>query len=68
MVSYETQLEIEQAALALVHSSSVAVLTGAGVSASVADGVKRAREAVAAGRAQAKLEQFVVFTQKLKAA
>jgi len=33
MVSYETQLEIEQAALALVHSSSVAVLTGAGVSA-----------------------------------
>jgi anthranilate phosphoribosyltransferase len=36
------------------------------VAGSVADGVKRAREAVASGAAQAKLEQFVTVTQKLK--
>ena len=45
-----------------------AALYCAGVSASVAEGVKRAREAVAAGRAQAKLEQFVAVTQMLKTA
>jgi anthranilate phosphoribosyltransferase len=44
-----------------------AALYCAGVAASVVEGVKRAREAVAAGRAQAKLEQFVAMTQKLKA-
>ena len=43
-----------------------AALYCAGVAASVADGVKRAREAVASGAAQRKLEQFVAVTQKLK--
>jgi anthranilate phosphoribosyltransferase len=45
-----------------------AALHCAGVAGSVADGVKRAREAVASGKAKAKLEQFVAVTQKLKAA
>ena len=43
-----------------------AALYCAGVAGSVADGVRRAREVVAAGAAQAKLEQFVAVTQKLK--
>ncbi|MFL6629924.1 MAG: anthranilate phosphoribosyltransferase [Vitreoscilla sp.] len=43
-----------------------AALYCAGVAASVAEGVKRAREAVASGAAQAKLDQFVAVTQKLK--
>jgi anthranilate phosphoribosyltransferase len=38
----------------------------AGVVPSIADGVKRAREAVASGKALAKLSQFVAVTQKLK--
>ncbi|MED5620559.1 anthranilate phosphoribosyltransferase [Ideonella sp. BN130291] len=40
----------------------------AGVAASIAEGVKRARDAVASGKALAKLSQFVAVTQKLKAA
>ncbi|HEY9028837.1 MAG TPA: anthranilate phosphoribosyltransferase [Burkholderiaceae bacterium] len=43
-----------------------AALYCAGVAGSVADGVKRAREVVASGAAQAKLEQFVNVTQKLR--
>jgi len=43
-----------------------AALYCAGIAASVAEGVKRAREAVAGGAAQAKLDQFVAVTQKLK--
>ena len=43
-----------------------AALYCAGVAASVTEGVKRAREAVASGAAQAKLEQFVGVTRKLK--
>jgi len=43
-----------------------AALYCAGVADSVADGVKRARAAVASGAAQAKLAQFVDVTQKLK--
>jgi anthranilate phosphoribosyltransferase len=44
-----------------------AALYCAGVASSVADGVKRAREAVASGRAMAKLSQFVSVSQKFKA-
>ena len=40
----------------------------AGVAASIAEGVRRAREAIASGKALAKLSQFVAMTQKLKAA
>jgi anthranilate phosphoribosyltransferase len=43
-----------------------AALYCAGVAASIADGVKRAREVVASGAAQAKLDQFVALTRKLK--
>ena len=44
-----------------------AALYCAGVAASVGDGVRRAREAVASGRALAKLSQFVSATQRLGA-
>ena len=43
-----------------------AALYCAGVAGTVAEGVRRAREVVAAGAAQAKLDQFVAVTQKLK--
>jgi anthranilate phosphoribosyltransferase len=43
-------------------------LYASGVASSIADGVKRAREAVASGKALAKLSQFVAVTQKFKAA
>ena len=44
-----------------------AALYCAGVAASVADGVRRAREAVASGAALAKLSQFVSVTNRLRA-
>ena len=50
----------------IVLLNAGAALYCAGVAGSVADGVKRAREAVASGAAQSKLEQFVAVTQKLK--
>ncbi|MBC7666745.1 MAG: anthranilate phosphoribosyltransferase [Caulobacter sp.] len=50
----------------IVLLNAGAALYCAGVAASVAEGVKRAREAVASGAAQAKLEQFVAVTQRLK--
>jgi anthranilate phosphoribosyltransferase len=50
----------------IVLLNAGAALYCAGVAGSVAEGVKRAREAVASGAAQAKLEQFVAVTQKLK--
>jgi len=45
-----------------------AALYCADVASSVADGVKRAREAVASGKAAAKLEQFVAVTNKFRPA
>ena len=45
-----------------------AALYCAGVAAGVAEGVKRAREAVASGRAMAKLSQFVACTQRFRPA
>jgi anthranilate phosphoribosyltransferase len=45
-----------------------AALYCADVAPSVAEGVKLAREAVASGRAMAKLSAFVAVTQRLKAA
>jgi len=50
----------------IVLLNAGAALYCAGVAGSVAEGVKRARESVASGAAQAKLEQFVAVTQKLK--
>jgi anthranilate phosphoribosyltransferase len=45
-----------------------AALYCAGVASSVADGVGRAREAVASGAAQARLDRFVAVTRRLKGA
>jgi anthranilate phosphoribosyltransferase len=50
----------------IVLLNAGAALYCAGIAASVGEGVKRAREAVASGAAQAKLDQFVAVTQKLK--
>jgi anthranilate phosphoribosyltransferase len=52
----------------IVLLNAGAALYCAGVAASVTEGVKRAREAVASGAAKAKLEQFVAVTQRLKPA
>jgi len=52
----------------IVLLNAGAALHCAGVAASVADGVKRAREAVASGKAAAKLSQFVAVSNKFKAA
>jgi anthranilate phosphoribosyltransferase len=52
----------------IVLLNAGAALYCAGVAASVAEGVKRAREAVASGKALSKLSQFVSATQKFKVA
>jgi anthranilate phosphoribosyltransferase len=52
----------------IVLLNAGAALYCAGVAASIAEGVRQAREAVASGKAAAKLEQFVQFTNRLKAA
>ncbi len=50
----------------IVLLNAGAALYCAGVAASVTEGVKRSREAVASGAALAKLSQFVAMTQKFK--
>ncbi|MBP6902063.1 MAG: anthranilate phosphoribosyltransferase [Burkholderiaceae bacterium] len=52
----------------IVLLNAGAALYTAGVAASIAEGVKRAREAVASGAAAAKLSQFVAVTQRFKTA
>lgn len=52
----------------IVLLNAGAALYCAGVAASVAEGVKRAREAVASGRAMAKLSQFVHATNRWRPA
>jgi anthranilate phosphoribosyltransferase len=52
----------------IVLLNAGAALYAAGVASSVADGVKRAREAVASGAAMAKLSQFVSVTNRYRAA
>jgi anthranilate phosphoribosyltransferase len=52
----------------IVLLNAGAALYCAGVAASVSEGVKRAREAVASGAAAAKLSRFVAVSQRLKAA
>ncbi len=51
----------------IVLLNAGAALYCAGVAASVAEGVKRAREAVASGAAAAKLSQFVAVSNRFKA-
>jgi anthranilate phosphoribosyltransferase len=50
----------------IVLLNAASALYASGVSASVAEGVAAAREAVASGRATAKLAQFIATTQSLK--
>jgi len=50
----------------IVLLNAGAALYCAGVAESIADGVKRAREAVASGEAMAKLSQFVAVSHQLK--
>jgi anthranilate phosphoribosyltransferase len=50
----------------IVLLNAGAALYCAGVAADVSEGVKRAREAVASGKALAKLSQFVACTQRFK--
>ena len=52
----------------IVLLNAGAALYCSGVAGTVADGVKRAREAVASGKALAKLSQFVAMTQKFRPA
>ncbi len=50
----------------IVLLNAAGALYCAGVASSIAEGVKRARDAVASGKALAKLSQFVAVTQKFK--
>jgi anthranilate phosphoribosyltransferase len=50
----------------IVTLNAGAALYTANLAASVADGIARAREAIASGAARAKLEQFVACTQRFK--
>jgi anthranilate phosphoribosyltransferase len=52
----------------IVLLNAGAALYCANVTSSVAEGVKRAREAVASGAAQAKLSQFVAATNRFRPA
>ena len=51
----------------IVSLNAGAALYAAGVASSIADGVKRAQQALASGAALAKLREFVAYTQKLAA-
>jgi anthranilate phosphoribosyltransferase len=50
----------------IVTLNAGAALYTANIAASVADGIARAREAIASGAARAKLDQFVAYTQRFK--
>jgi len=52
------------AARDIVILNAGAALYAANVAASIKEGIALAREAIASGAAQKKLEQFVTFTQK----
>ena len=52
----------------IVALNAGAALYVAGVAGSIADGISRAREAIASGAAHAKLDEFVAATQRLAAA
>jgi anthranilate phosphoribosyltransferase len=50
----------------IVTLNAGAALYTANIAGSVADGIARAREAIASGAARAKLDQFVAYTQRFK--
>jgi anthranilate phosphoribosyltransferase len=51
----------------IVMLNSGAALYTAGLAASIAEGVAKARESIASGAARARLDQFIKTTQRLKA-
>jgi anthranilate phosphoribosyltransferase len=51
----------------IVALNSGAALYAAGVVESIAQGIERAREALASGAARAKLDEFVALTRRLAA-
>jgi anthranilate phosphoribosyltransferase len=52
----------------IVALNSGAALYAAGVAESIADGIERARTALASGAARAKLDEFVALTRELAGA
>jgi anthranilate phosphoribosyltransferase len=50
----------------IVTLNAGAALYTANIAGSVAEGIARAREAIASGAARAKLDQFVAYTQRFK--
>ena len=54
--------------LEIVALNAGAALYAAGMTDSIADGIKRARDAITSGAARAKLDEFVAATQRLAAA
>ncbi len=61
----EVMNNVAGAALDIVSLNAGAALYGAGVAASIAEGVKQAQQAISSGAALAKLNQFVQVTQQL---
>lgn len=56
---------VSGAAKDIVSLNAGAALYGAGVASSIADGVKKAQEAIASGAARAKMDHFIQVTQQL---
>jgi anthranilate phosphoribosyltransferase len=61
----EVMNNVAGAATDIVSLNAGTALYGAGIADSIADGVKKAQEAIASGAALAKLHQFVQVTQQL---
>jgi anthranilate phosphoribosyltransferase len=63
----EALANVEGTPREIVTLNAAAALYAAGIAASIEDGIARAREAIASGAAQRKLEAFVATTQRLAA-
>ena len=63
----EALANVEGTPREIVTLNAAAALYAAGIAASIEDGIARAREAIASGAAQRKLEAFVATTQQLAA-
>ncbi|MFZ6876286.1 anthranilate phosphoribosyltransferase [Undibacterium sp. Di27W] len=61
----EVMNNVEGAATDIVALNAGTALYGAGIAASIAEGVKLAQSVIASGAAKAKLEQFIAVTQQL---
>ncbi|MDP5009515.1 MAG: anthranilate phosphoribosyltransferase [Glaciimonas sp.] len=65
---FEALNNVDGPARDIVALNAGAALYAAGIADSIADGLNKAREVIASGAARAKLEQFILTTQKLGAA